>query len=159
MIIVGISCVCVPFLHKKWKNPTTPLMGVQPGNPLGATWPSRIDASPRGDGGRVSAARRVPPNAPPLYRSLGSGWANERIRLTGAPLFTCPSEQNKFRGSRASTLSVDKTNKRGNNTLEPKQGEKQEGRSKRKLRIWQGFWTAAPIETCKCSDCNAKYFK
>lgn len=124
-------CTCATSTLPVWikvkeKPQQPPLMGVMPGNPLGATWPSRIIHQPRGSTGRVSAGRHVPPEAPPFQKSLLIGtkvgfWGvpAEPVRLTGVPLFTCPSDQIKFRGLHPSALPLclsKLANKRGNLT-------------------------------------------
>lgn len=70
-----ISVLCASSTLPAWikvkrkKPQQPPLMGVVPGNPRGATWPPWIMHQTRGDGGRVSDGRRVPPKAPSLYKS------------------------------------------------------------------------------------------
>lgn len=79
----------------------------------------------RGKFGRVSVGRRVPPEPPFFVKSplMGRSWAcggrgvpTGPIGPTGAPLFTCPSDQNKCRGCHPSVYpfsSNKQTNKRG----------------------------------------------
>lgn len=125
------QCVCASSTLPAWikvkrKTPTTPSHGRHARESTWCHMTVSNHASPRGDGGCVSDGRRVPPKAPPLYKSLLMGrktgfggrgvWAGP-IGPTGAPLFTRPSDQNKCRGLHPSALPPrlnKQTNKRGN---------------------------------------------